>query len=402
MKSFGRSSLLLSLFFSSLAHAAAFQFYELGTPIIATAGVGQASTAQDASTAYFNPAGMTQLPDTEVLLGTQMMLPYTNFSANSATTITGNNGGNAGSLVPGATGYFVYSYSPQLKFGASLTTPYGGALNYDNHWVGRYSVQQMMLYTINLNPAVAYQINHWAAIGAGIAIEYANLYQTVAIPVTSDVDGQATLKLDNVAPGFNIGVLLTPYHATKIGIAYRSQIVHHLNGNANFVNISSTPSAASTLVTPANIIASLSQALTHQFTLLGELGWADWSSMRNNIISIDGYNAVIPENWRNTYRLGLAGQYQFNPALLLQAGASYDSSPTTASHRSPALPMDRQVRIGLGLEYALLKSVLLGLSYEYINLGHASINNASYAGMLAGSYSRNFANVIQASVNVGF
>src|SRR5690606_14314308 len=132
-------------------------------------------------------------------------------------------------------GYFVYNYSSKLKFGASLTSPYGGAANYDNHWVGRYDVQQMLLLTLNFNPAIAYQINDWVSVGGGFAIEYANLYQTVAIPLNAQVDGQATVKVDNVSSGFNLGVMFTPQETTKIGIAYRSQIIHQLRGSISFV-----------------------------------------------------------------------------------------------------------------------------------------------------------------------
>ena len=71
--------------------------------------------------------------------------------------------------------------------------------------MGRYAVQQMEFYTLNFNPVVSYQINEWAAIGGGFSIEYANLYQTVALPfpVLRAIDGQATVKADNVSPGFN-------------------------------------------------------------------------------------------------------------------------------------------------------------------------------------------------------
>lgn len=385
---------------SPYAFAAAFQFYELGAPSNGTAGVGQAALATDASTAYFNPAGMALLPSSELMIGAQSTLSYTNFSHNTSNTISGNNGGNAGGLLPGADAYFVYNYSPQLKWGASLTTPYGGALSYDNHWVGRYNVQQMLLYTLNFNPAVSYQINDCLALGAGLAIEYANLYQTVGIPLTPLIDGQGTIKVDNTAPGFNLGLLFTPSESSKMGIAYRSQIIHNLRGTLSFVNIAATPSASTKLVMPSNIIASISQKINPQWTLLGELGWADWSSMTDTIVHVNGFSAVTPQNWHDTYRVGLGGQYQCHPAWMFQAGASYDSSPTSASRRLPDLPMDRQIRLGLGMKYVMAKAVNLGLSYEYINLGNASINNTSSNGVLSGSYSRNYTNVFQASLNI--
>ena len=385
---------------SQLSYAAGFQFYELGTPIIGTASVGQAAVAEDASTTYFNPAGMSLLPATEVMLGTQIILPYTNFSPNSSNTISGNNGGNAGVLAPGLDAYFVYHYSPTISLGISLTSPYGGALDYYNHWVGRYVVQQMTLFTMDLNPTLSYQFNSWISAGGGIVVEYANLNQTVALPISATIDGQANIKVSNTAPGFNLGVLFTPRDTTKIGVAFRSQIVHHLSGNTAFLNISSTPTTTTRMVMPANVIASISQNLTNRFTLLGELGWANWSTMRNTTLTVFDYSTVTPNNWHDTYRAGLGGKYKFTPAIVLQAGVSYDSSPTSTSNRLPDLPMDRQIRVGAGLEYELIKAVTLGLSYEYLNLGKANINNVSSGGTLAGSYSRNYANVFQASLNV--
>jgi len=391
-----------SLLSSSLANAGAFQLYEVGAPVNGAAAVGQ-TTVSDSSTSYFNPAAMTQVQSMQFMLGSQAMLQYSNFSPNSGTTYTGGNGGSAGGLAPAVGAFFVSSINPKLKAGVSLTMPYGGILNYDNFWVGRYNVQQMTLYTLNLNPSLAYQINDWASVGAGISVEYANLYQTVAIPISSapPVDGQGALKLDSTAPGFNLGALFTPRQGTKIGLAYRSQIIHNLHGSASFANITTTPGTSTRLVMPANVIASISQTITPQFALLGEVGWANWSSMRNSVIFIDGYTAVTPQNWSDTYRVGIAGQYKFTSDFLGQAGISYDSSPTSASKRLPDLPMDRQIRVGAGVEYAMVRNATLGISYEYINLGSASINNTSSLGVMSGNYSRNYANVVQASINIG-
>lgn len=386
--------------FSNASFAAAFQLYELGTPIIGTAGVGQAAVAEDASTAYFNPAGMTLLDGTQFMLGSQMLITYANFSKDTATTISGNNGNNAGALIPGMSVYYSYSYSPQLKFGISMTSPYGGALSYNDGWVGRYNVQGVQFYTINLNPSVAYRFNNWLSVGAGAAIEYINLQQTVALPIIPEVDGQAKVRVSDFAPGFNAGVMLTPYTSTKIGVAYRSQIVHNMHGDTTFLRIALTPHTSTKLVMASNIILSASQDVSDQITLLGELGWADWSSMRDSILTVDNFSANTPQDWKNTYRFGLGGQYKFNPCLLFQLGVSYDTSPTTRSKRLPELPMDKQIRAGVGVMYKIIRPVTLSASYEYINFGKANIDNVSTDGVLSGSYSRNYANTLQIGLNV--
>jgi long-chain fatty acid transport protein len=398
-----RASLLCGLIctsiYSSASFAAAFQLYELGTPIIGTAGVGQAVTT-DASSAYFNPASMTLSSHSQFMLGSQMLIPYINFSRNTSTTILGDNGSNAGNLTPGMGIYYSYSYSPKLKFGVSVTTPFGGSMSFDNGWVGRFSLQNVLFYTINLNPSVAYRFADWGAFGAGVSVEYMNMQEEIALPLTRLVDGQAKISLASVSPGFNLGLLLTPSKTTQIGIAYRSQIVHHLSGNTTFLRIPITPSTSTKMVMPAELIVSASQAVSENFKLLGEAGWANWSSMRAAVLTVAGYTATVPQNWSSTYRLGLGGQYQALSSLILQLGASYDSSPTTTSKRLPDLPMDRQVRIGAGVIYRLLNPVSLAASYEYINYGRAPINNVSSLGVVSGSYSRNYANAIQISLNV--
>jgi len=385
---------------SNVANAAAFQLYEQGTPIIGTAAVGQAANTSDASTAYFNPAGMAALPSSEFMLGSQMIFPNTHFSPNTANTISGGSGGNAGTLTPGMSMYYVYSYAPRLKLGVALTSPYGGSLTYDDGWVGRYNVQNAFFYTINLNPSLALQVNKWLAVGAGVSVEYMSLQQTTALPLIPLVDGQINVKVTDYAPGANFGVMLTPSKATTVGIAYRSQITHDMHGNITFLRITDQPNTSTKMVMPQNVIASWTQDLSDRFTLLTELGWSNWSSMKNTTLNVAGYSVVTPLNWNDTYRVGLGGKFKVTPAFVLQAGASYDSSPTSTANRLPVLPMDRQVRLGVGFLYTMHKIVKLGMSYEYWNLGNAPIHNTSSAGVLAGSYSTNFANTLQASINV--
>jgi len=394
-------SLLCACVYTPTASAAAFQLYELGTPIIGTAGVGQAVTT-DASSSYFNPASMTFLPDTEFMLGSQMLLPYFNFEKNPSTTILGGEGGNAGSLIPGMSLYFAYSFSPKLKFGASITSPFGGEMTYTDGWVGRFYVQQVTFYTVNFNPSVAYQFTDWLAFGVGASVEYMNLQETVALPIPGItlVNGQAKVSVANVAPGFNLGMVLTPYPTTQIGIAYRSQIVHKLSGNTTFLYLPFSANTSTKLVDPAQVIVSVAQTIGNNFKLLAEGGWANWSTMRDSILIVDGLSATIPQNWKNTYRFGLAGQYQAACNLMLQLGGSYDSSPTTSSKRLPDLPMDKQIRIGGGVVYRIIKPVSLGMSYEYINFGRGEINNTSANGVLSGHYKRNYADVVQVSLNV--
>jgi long-chain fatty acid transport protein len=387
-------------FFSLTVHAAAFQLYELGTPIIGSAAVGQAVNTEDASAAFFNPAGMVYLPSTEFMLGSQIIVPLVNFGTNCDNTIEGDQGGNAGTLTPGMAIFLAYPYSQNLDFGFSVTTPYAGSLTYHDGFVGRYVVQTAFFYTINLNPSMAYRINDCFAIAGGLSLEYMNLRQTVAIPIPQQSDGQIDFRVHNYNAGFNLGFLVKPTTRTKIGLAYRSKINHNLKGDLAFLRINRVPGVTTKMVMPQNIIASFSQEFCSGFSLLAELGWSGWSSMQNTALNLQNISVVTPRNWKDTYRVGIAGHYQATPCLALQAGASYDSSPTSADHRLPDLPMDRQIRLGTGIIYAVNRSATLGFSYEYWDLGKANIHAETTTGVLSGSYTNNYSNTVQVSANI--
>ena len=77
------------------ASAGGVELYEIGSPDTGLAGAGYAARAQDASTVFTNPAGMTRLADSQFLFGVQPMFGDFDFHADRNTTAEGGNGGNA-------------------------------------------------------------------------------------------------------------------------------------------------------------------------------------------------------------------------------------------------------------------------------------------------------------------
>jgi long-chain fatty acid transport protein len=59
--------------------------------------------------------------------------------------------------------------------------------------------------------------------------------------------------------------------------------------------------------------------------------------------------------------------------------------------RIPALPVDRQLRYAVGIQYDWNRDVTWGLAYEFADLGNAPINTrrGPLAGRLTGDYSPN-------------
>jgi long-chain fatty acid transport protein len=297
--------------------------------------------------------------------------------------------------------YLTQFITPKLRFGISLNAPYGGYLNYNDGWVGRYKVQYTQLSVIDLNPVLSYRIHERVALGGGIVVEYANLRETIALPLPFPFeDGQINLKVQNYSAGYNLGALILLNRTARLGISYRSKINHNLKGKLTFLRIPFAPGVTTNVTMPQNVIISVVDDIHPCISLLGEVGWSNWSVMKNSIVNVAGFTGQIPLDWRNTYRVGIGGAYHANHFITLQSGISYDSSPTNSKRRLPNLPMDKQVRVGAGVMFTNFKGAQIGLSYEYINFGRARINNVGSVGQLSGAYTTNYANVVQASINV--
>src|SRR5512132_3268885 len=108
----GGVAALLGLLGSGLAGpawAGGLFLYEMATPDLGTASAGRAAAADNAATAFGNPAGMTRLDQSQMLVGIQPAYGESHFDKGNDTTVSGGNGGNALGFIPGLGGYYVYS-----------------------------------------------------------------------------------------------------------------------------------------------------------------------------------------------------------------------------------------------------------------------------------------------------
>ena len=124
------------------AQAGGLYLYELGTPDVGAASAGWAARAQDAATVFTNPAGMTRLETSELLVGVQPLYLDVEFSPDANTTTSGKDG-DASTWLPSGGLYYVHNLMPKLKFGVSASGYFGLGLDYENNWVGRYYVQEV-------------------------------------------------------------------------------------------------------------------------------------------------------------------------------------------------------------------------------------------------------------------
>ena len=401
------------------AHAAGLFLYEMATPDLGTASAGRAAAADNAATAFGNPAGMTRLDQSQMLVGIQPGYGMTLFVKDKETSISGGNGGNALGFIPGLGGYYVYSATPDLKFGVSLGSDFGLSARYQSNWSGRFYALQEEIITVGAFPVAAYRVNRWLSIGAGAQIIYGQLNSKTGI---NDVFGGGNASIDvssnDVGYGGLAGILIEPVEGTRFGVTYTSQVKLDFKERPTTNNLGPLLKDALDLsgltgakvdlglTIPNQVMVSGYHDLTDSVAIMGNVVWQQWSEFGKPNLEVDSTTsrkATANLNYDDTWGLALGTRYKFAPDWAWSVGVAFDTSPVSKKERSPALPLDQQIRVGTGVQYALNDRVTIGTAYEYLNLGEADISrNRPLAGTLQGNYSTNEIHFFNATLSWKF
>jgi len=369
---------------TSFAQAAGFALVEQNASGLGNAYAGQAASAQDASTIFFNPAGMTLLPDRQVVLVGNLIQPQADFSGTVSPAIGGGNGGDAGSLAFVPNAYLSFRVTPDVTLGVGLNAPFGLKTEYDSTWKGRTQAITSELETININPAIAWKASEALSLGAGVSFQYAKarLSNLVGAP------GVATVKGDDYGWGFNLGALWQASDATRVGIAYRSEVDQTLEGNLMF-SIAPTVIPVSAGVTlPDSASLSVFHKLNQQWELLADVTWTGWSDFKElRIVSNGGTTlGLTPENWDDSYRYSVGANYHLDEQLTLRGGVAYDQTPVQDAFRTARMPDESRTWLAFGAQYRLSDTSALDFGYAHLFVEDASINSTEKGITLSGSY----------------
>jgi len=385
--------------------------YEGGTPDLGTASAGRAAMAADASTAGFNPAGMTRLERSQLLTAVQGLYVNSKFDT-EVSGFGGSDGGNAGGFVPSGGLHYVHRVTDDFRLGVSAGSYFGLGVDYGDDWAGRYYTTEAELLTMGVNPAAGYRVNKWLSVGAGVSVLYATLDQKAAVNNSAVpgqaglADGRLELDADDVGYGFNLGILLTPRSGTRIGLTYRSEVELKFDDTAKLKNIGpvlqglldASGLAGSEvdidMTIPQAVMLSAYHQLTDRWAVMGNVGWQEWSAFGKQDLTLSSTATTSFKKdlgYDDTWHFALGAQYRFAQRWLWSVGAAYDTSPTDEDTRTPDLPLDRQIRIGTGIQYDWNGDVTLGAAYEYADVGEAEIDQAGgpLQGPLKGEFGTN-------------
>ena len=405
---------LMAVAFAGSASAAGFQLLEQNASGLGNAYAGSAAVADNASTIYFNPAGMTQLQAREVSVGGTIVSTSFDFkdSGSSVGTLAGSGNGSDG----GTTGFIPNAYMPwalskDLYIGLGLGAPFGLKTEYDDDWVGAAHSISFDIKTINLNPSIAWRANEWLSLGFGVSwqrveAEYVRKVATgvVGVPAFNVFpNSKAKLTLDDDSWGWNAGALFKLAPQTKLGISYRSTIKYDTEGKIETsgpsaaLNAAGSVDAKAEIKMPDTFIISLAHGLNDKVELLGDISWTGWSSIpKVDIVRASGAASgtvaqVLETDFRDTWRFAVGANYKVDDALKLKFGLAYDQTPVQdAEHRLTSLPDNNRTWFSGGAQWKLNKTTAIDVGAAYLYVKDTEIdNNQSQSGFTATAQAAN-------------
>lgn len=383
------------LLISSYAQAAGFALIEQNASGMGNAYAGAAAIAEDASTIFFNPAGMTYINGTQAVGALHLIKPNAEFKNKGTLGVIGDEGPNAGDLAFVPNFYFMTALTPSIKAGIGVNVPFGLKTEYDDQWLGRFHAVKSELKTININPSVAFKVSDQLSLGLGVSAMWAEAELTRQV-FTGGPEPEVRIKGDDWGFGFNLGAIYQATADTRVGIAYRSKVKQELDGKAKFqaplAGLSTDVTAKVDL--PESFSASVFSRLNSKWDLMADVTWTRWSRfqelriLRNNGTTL----TVTPENWENTMRYSIGINYHYSDTVKLRAGLAYDEEAIKDEFRTARIPGNDRKWVSLGAGWKVTPASTLDIGYSHLFLSNAKIDDnqlASGNGRLTGDFEGN-------------
>jgi len=375
---------------------------EIGSPnSLGTASSANVTNRSVADSAWTNPAGMTGLDDSEMLVGMQLVVPEIEFESFVAEA-GGNDGGNAGAVAAIPSYFYVRPLNEHWRFGFSIVAPFGGGFDFGDNFVGRYAVEEVVLQGMALSPSFAYQLNESVSIGFGASITYTLMEMDIAINQSAigAPDGKVEL-----ADATDLGVqpfvgLQWQYSDDGLfGLVYRAEMEVDLEGDLRVTDLALPLMPQSTFSmgwdNPQLLEIGIRYRLSDEWTITANADWEDWSAFSNSLLTVNeapmGPVVVsLDRNWKDTYKVGIGAIRRLSNGANIAFGAAYDSSPVDDVDRTVDLPSDEQVRLSIAWGRDRGGRHAWGVGATWLWLGDGKVDQVAGGQRFAGDFAKNW------------
>lgn len=355
-----------------LAHAGGFRVSLQGVKQLAMAHTS--AHTEDASVTFFNPAGMSFIPNKLSVaaggFGVNAKVTY----QNPSTMESYSTDNPLGTPIYAAIAYKIVD---EVSVGFNFSTPFGSTIKWPTDWAGREIVQEIKLQAMYFQPMVSFKLSPWASVGGSYIYAKGVVDWTKSV---TQLGGTLNIKDDQASgSGFGVGFYLKPTENLDVSLAYRSPV--DMKADAGVASFNISPALYPNVGLDANgqdkfkavlpLVEEYTVGVTYKVTpkwqVSGDFNYAGWDQY--NQLTLDFENApagnqasdptvlVTPKNWKSTQTWRVGTQYMVNESFAARLGYYHDQSPYADEDFSAESPsFNANVITG-------------GIGYKWRNLG---------------------------------
>lgn len=370
---------------------------------------GLTAQADNATTVFWSPAGITRLDQQELLVGATLAVTESKFEVDESNR-SGGSADNDTSLLAIPSFYYAHPINDKWSAGAALTVPSGFGNQYGKSWSGRYLSEESDLAFVALSGTLGYRFNdHWS-IGGGPIVLYTDSTSKARVNNLVGPDGKIELEEDGFGFGWQLGLMYEFSESARIGAVYRAEIDPDLSGNPKLNNLDPLLEAGLNALglldedidvdfkVPEQVQLGYYQDLTKDWSFTLDAMWINMSQFGINHVSVDSASVSLDGSFKDNWLFSTGLRYRYRPDLAFSVGGLYMTSPTTDARRTIALPVDRVIAVGAGVEWQW-KGFVIHNNLNYADLGDGDLDqDGGLAGRIEGSFDTNYAVVLDTQI----
>ncbi|WP_312242888.1 long-chain fatty acid transporter FadL [Pantoea sp.] len=386
---------------SSQVYAAGFQLNEFSSIGLGRAYSGEGAMGDTAASASRNPATMALMDRPMFSIGTVFIDADVDINGTSPSgrSLSANNI-TPTEWIPNI--HYVQPINDQWWIGASATTNFGLATEFNHNYAAGPYAGETDLLTTNLNLSTAYRLNDHFSVGVGFDAVYAHAkieryagesFTQFRLPADTQI---TYLKGNEWGYGWNAGILYEIDKNNRFGLSYRSEVNIDFKGAYK----SSLPSALNPALQSSGLYGTNGSTIPGYLTLdLPEMwevsGWhkvapqwavhysltyTSWSQFEQLKATGSGGQTLFQkeEDFRDAYRIALGTTYSYDDNWTFRTGIAFDDSPVPADKRSISIPDQDRLWLSAGASYAFNDAASVDVGISYMHGQHVTVKEGPY------------------------
>lgn len=372
---------------------------------------GEAAIADDASTEFYNPAGLAFFNHQQFVAGGIYSLVTGDFSGAQVTPPPTNfvQEGIAHTTYDAIIPLMFYSQpiTDRLVAGLSITPifAYGGT-NYGEDSIVRYSGTKNILGVMDISPGFGFKVVDNFSIGAGLDITHLHSVNDTDVLVGApNPDAKILNRASAWGYGWHAGLLWQINPCVRAGYTFHSRIKFNPKGTSSFYTNLGQPQEIAfitndfkyQIVSPANHALTFLYDVNKAWALMTTFNYIQWTQFKAQVFEnistppaafggqglVNGGGKI---NYGNRWSWTVGTNYRLNETWMLRAGAGYASDYTNIRTRIAQAPNAPTYQVAVGFNYALSEQFSVDFGFEHIIARTVPINIVTATGTQLGDF----------------